>query len=304
MVRFQHILCPTDFSEVSRHALDHAIAVARWYKARITVLHAHQLSAPSFGAPYVGPEALEPMVLTDIERRELRDRLDDYVGPDRERAGVDIETVLDEAVSVPAAILRHASTNQVDLITIGTHGRSGFERLMLGSVAEKVLRKSCCPVMTVPPNAGNAVPCQLASIQRILCPVDFSGSAARALQYAGSLAQESGARLTALHVVDIPSGAADLSGLAEFRAALFHEARGELAHAIKAHVPEDVAVDELLLAGKSYREILRVASEQDAGLIVMGVQGRGAIDIAFFGSTANHVIREAVCPVMTLRARL
>jgi nucleotide-binding universal stress UspA family protein len=303
MIQLRHILSPIDFSDVSRHALDHAIALARWYKARVTVLHAHQIPMPAHGVPYVGPEALEPIVLTDIERRDLWDRLDEYVAADRATSGVEIATVLDEAVNVPAAILRQAGSMSIDLIMLGTHGRSGFERLVLGSVAEKVLRKSCCPVMTVPPHISGAVPRRLESMHRIVCAVDFSRSSARALEYAASLAHESGARLTVLHVLDVLSGAADLSGLAEFRAALFRDAHRELTEAIKAGVPHGVAVEELLLAGKSYREILRVAGEQDADLIVLGVQGRGAIDLAFFGSTANHVVREATCPVLTLRAR-
>jgi nucleotide-binding universal stress UspA family protein len=302
MTRIQHVLCPIDFSDASRHALDHAIAMARWYKARVTVLHAHEMPRV-YAAPYVGPEALEPIVLTDVERRALLDHLDTYVDADRDAAGVEIETVLNEGLNVAGAVLQYASSNRVDLITIGTHGRSGFDRLVLGSVAEKVLRKSCCPVMTVPPRVEDAVPRQLSSIQRILCAIDFSKSSGRALEYAGSLAQESGARLTVLHVVDVPSGAADLSGLTEFRAALFRNAHGELSRATEACIPEGVAVDDLLLAGTSYKEILRVAADQDAGLIVMGVQGRGAIDMALFGSTTNHVVREATCPVLTLRAR-
>ena len=303
MIRIQHILCPIDFSDVSRHALDHALAMARWYKARVTVLHAHQIPMPAYPAPYIGPETLEPLVMTDVERRELEDHLEEYVAGDRASSGVDIGTVLDEAPNVASAILRYASSDRVDLITIGTHGRSGFDRLVLGSVAEKVLRKSCCPVMTVPPRVTDAVPRQLASLERIVCAVDFSTSSARALAYAAGLAEQSGARLTVLHVVEIPTGPAALTGLEEFRAALFHDARCQLTEAIAATVPKGMAVDELLLAGRSHREILCVAAEQDAALIVLGVQGRGAIDMAFFGSTTHHVVREATCPVLTLRAR-
>jgi nucleotide-binding universal stress UspA family protein len=302
MNRLRRILCPIDFSDVSRHALDHAVALARWCKARVTVLYACELRTPAFGTAYVGPEALEPVVLTEIERQELLDRLDEYVAPDRDASGVEIDTILDETVDVASSVLRYASSLHADLIVLGTHGRSGFERLMLGSVAEKVLRKSCCPVMTVPPRITEALPRRTDSMQRIVCGVDFSPSSARALEYAASLARESGARLTAVHVIDVPSGAADLSGLAEFRTALFHDAHRKLADMIKTDVPHDVSVDELILVGRIYREILRVAMEQQADLIVLGVHGRGMVDQAFFGSTANHVVREATCPVMTLRA--
>ena len=303
MIRVRHILCPVDFSDMSRHALDHAVAFARWYKARVTVLHAHQIAMPNLGMPYVGPTSLEPFVLTETDRRELLDRLDEYVAADRASSGVDIETVIDEAVSAPAAILQHASTDNADLIVIGTHGRSGFDRFVLGSVAEKVLRKSCCPVLTVPPHIPEAVPRRLDAMERIVCGIDFSASSLRALEYASSLAAQSGARVTVLHVLDVPPAGADLSGLAGFRAALFNDAHHRLDEAITIAVPQGVPTDSLLLAGKSYRELLRVAGEQDANLIVLGVQGHGIIDRAFFGSTADHVVREAACPVLTLRAR-
>ena len=101
---------------------------------------------------------------------------------------------------MPEAMVWRARTTLADLIVIGTHGRSGFERLMLGSVAEKVLRKAACPVLTVPAHAPDAVPREAGSVRRILCPVDFSSSSEDALEYAlASLAQEAHARLTVLH---------------------------------------------------------------------------------------------------------
>lgn len=207
-IRIRHILCPIDFSVVSRRALDHAIALARWYDARLSVLHVHQLSIPVYRVPCVGPEALQPIVLTDLERQQLLEQLDTYVVADRAATALEIETLLDETVNVPEAILSRVLSTSVDLIALGTHGRSGFERLVLGSIAEKVLRKACCPVLTVPPHAPGAVPRDILSMQRILCPVDFSRSSGRALEYAASLAQEAHARLSVLHVLELP---ADLS---------------------------------------------------------------------------------------------
>jgi nucleotide-binding universal stress UspA family protein len=302
-IRIRHILCPIDFSDASRHALDHAVALARWYDARLSVLHVHQLSMPVYGVSYVGPEGLQPIVLTDLERQQLLERLDTYVAADRAATDLEIETVLDETVNVPDAILACARSTPIDLIALGTHGRSGFQRLVLGSIAEKVLRKACCTVLTVPPHAPDVVPRNIVSIQRILCPVDFSCSSRRALEYAGSLAQEAHARLTVLHVLELPPALSEFpyGGLAAYRNSQFQKARKHLSEAVRASVPPACPVDELLLVGGVHREILRVAADQGADLIAMGIQGRGSVDRMFFGSTANHVVREATCPVLTLR---
>jgi nucleotide-binding universal stress UspA family protein len=190
-----------------------------------------------------------------------------------------------------------------DFIVMGTHGRSGFERLILGSVAEKVLRKASCPVLTVPSRAVDAVPRDVTSLHRILCPVDFSTSSGHALEYAASLAQEAQASLTVLHVVELPPDLSEFpyTGLTEYRDTRFQEARAHLSQAVKTGVPAAYKAEELVLVGKGYREILHVATDRAVDLIAMGVQGRGAADLMFFGSTANHVIRQAVCPVLTLK---
>jgi nucleotide-binding universal stress UspA family protein len=302
-IRISHILCPIDFSDESRRAFDQAIALARWYDARLSVLHVHRLSMPVYGVSYMGPEGLQPIVLTDLERQQLLEQLEAHVAGDRVSAHVKIETLLDEAMNVPDTILSRARSSSVDLIVLGTHGRSGFQRLVLGSVAEKVLRKACCPVLTVPPHVPGAVPRGIVSIQRILCPVDFSRSSGRALEYAASLALQTHARLTVLHVLELPPDLSEFphTGIDEYRSERFKQARTHLSEAVRTTLPPICPVDELLLAGRSYREILHVAAEQGADLIAMGVHGRGAADLMFFGSTTNHVVREATCPVLTLR---
>jgi nucleotide-binding universal stress UspA family protein len=302
-IRIRHILCPIDFSEGSRTALDHGVMLARWYHARLTVLHVHQSAMPVYGVSHLGPEGLQAIQLTDLERRQLLDRLDAEVSADRAATSVAIDTVLDEANGVSDAIVSRATELDIDFIVMGTHGRSGFERLILGSVAERVLRKASCPVLTVPPRTAQAVPREIASFHRILCPVDFSPSSGRALQYAASLAQEAHAHLTVLHVVEMPPDLSEFpyTGLTEYRDARFQQARAHLSHAVKTDVPAACRVDELVLVGRGYREIVRVAADQAADLIAMGIQGRGAADLMFFGSTTNHVIRQSTCPVLTLK---
>jgi nucleotide-binding universal stress UspA family protein len=204
---------------------------------------------------------------------------------------------------VSREIVRVASGLPADLIVMGTHGRSGFDRLMLGSTTEKLLRKSPCPLMTVPAHAPDAVPVPVL-FRRILCAVDFSPSSLRALSFAESLAEESDAHLRLIHVVEprsifepVPMGA---SGGAVSDEEVRIEARRRLDAAISREARVYSHVSEIVISGKPYREILREAAEQESDLIVMGAHG-GGIGALGFGSTTNHVVREATSPVLTLR---
>jgi nucleotide-binding universal stress UspA family protein len=177
---------------------------------------------------------------------------------------------------------------------------------MLGSVTDKVLRRAACPVLSVPP-APDVVPAPPVLFKRILCATDFSESAARALRFALTLAEETDAHLTVLNVAEVPpdlatggahSGESALGGYVD---ELFKERQGLLRAAVPDEARTYCTVETLLTAGKPYRETLRVAAERQIELIVMGVHGRSASDLLFFGSTASHVVREATCPVLTLR---
>ena len=211
-------------------------------------------------------------------------------------------------------ILSQATDMKADLLVMGTHGRSGFERLLLGSVTEKILRKASCPVLTVPRRHPDAVPATPVLFKQILCPVDFSDCSIQALNYAMSLAQEADGHLTVLHVMgddlEVSPDAYgaiimnDLESLADFRRRREDDARRRLSEAVPEAVATYCSVETMVSSGgKPSREILRIAAERQTDLIVIGVQGRGAADLIFFGSTTNHVVREATCPVLTVRGR-
>ncbi len=305
MIEIRRILCPVDFSDHSRRALDHAIAIARWYESTVTALRVFSAAPVQAFGP--GPVVLEPIVLTPIDRDQLLADTKAFVekesGP-----GITIEAVVREG-NTAAEILEQAASMKADLLVIGTHGRSGFERLVLGSVAEKVLRKASCPVMTVPGGLPDAVPAGPVLYKRILCPVDFSESSLRALKYAISMAQEADAQLVVLHIVehefpntaDMPTFVYD----AGMTVGDFLKKRDEALHRrlqeTVAGADEFCSVESLMTCGKPWREVLRIAAARQSELIVMGVQGRGAADLLFFGSTTQHVVREAPCPVLTLR---
>jgi nucleotide-binding universal stress UspA family protein len=155
MTEFTRILCPVDFSQCSRDALDCAIGLARDRTARVLVLHVFANWPTVHVIPSLDTDSPGKSSLRDVDREELLRCLERFV---KERPGnhVHIETTVVEAPDVHREILSQAKLLKADVIVLGSHGRSGFERLLLGSITEKVLRKAACPVMIVPPRAVDA----------------------------------------------------------------------------------------------------------------------------------------------------
>jgi nucleotide-binding universal stress UspA family protein len=245
----------------------------------------------------MAPPIMLPTMDVDTATRELERFVTTEQVP-----GVKVETVAAEASETYREILTQADRLHADLLVMGTHGRSGFERLFLGSTAEKVLRKARCPVMTVPPKVPDAMPSGPVPFARIVCAVDFSVCSRMALDYAASLAQQNAAALAVVYVIEThplyvdfaPPAAIDLQAWTQ-------EATSRLHRLVPEPVRATCSVAEVIREGAPYREILRLSHELAADLIVLGVRGRRAADLLFFGSTTHHVIREAPCAVLTLR---
>lgn len=309
MTDITRILCPIDFSNHSRRALEQALMMARWYGATVRVLH---VAAPAVAPIYPPvPIGMEPVATSLVDRQALTDEVTRFI---TQASTADVPTEVLVRQGLPAAeILAEAANGGVDLIVLGTHGRSGFERFVLGSVTERVLHKSDCAVLTVPVALDSVAVPETPLVKRILCAIDFSESSMNGLAQALLLAQEADARLTILHVVSHELD--DLSGLSEAAESTGHltirEFRRQREDAIRAAlaaaVPEraktfcDVEIE--MAHGRPWREILRVAGERSTDLIVLGVRGRSTADLAMFGSTTHHVIRQACCPVLTLKSR-
>ena len=300
----KRILCPIDFSDASAHAIDQAVVIAGWYKARITALHVCSpmlLSVPGLGMSGRGEAAGD----TDTER--LRNEAAAHCEA-ATTAGIGLDVLID--IGQPAGhILERANSLPADMIVMGTHGTTGFAHLVLGSVAEKVLRKATCPVLTVPPRAQTT---SRLPFKRLLCAVDFSDSSLTALQYALSLALESEAGLTILHVLEWPweeppppwleeLPIAQGFALAEYRRYCEKSATARLESLVPDRVRASRPPATRLRNGKPYVEILHVAIEENSDLIIIGVRSRNPLDVSLFGSTANQVVRRATCPVLTLR---
>lgn len=284
-IDFRRILCPTDFSVFSARALEHAIALAAWYGAALTVLHVlPDTVVPASGLAYMA----SPMLMDPALREAIRADLSSLVAPAR-GMGLHADGELREG-KPEAEVVRAAQDLHADLVVMGTHGRSGFQRWVLGSVTETVLRRAPCPVLTVPaPAPGRPGPMLF---KRILCATDFSPASEAAVTFATSLAEEADACLLLVHVLDRPGDGHD------FQCA----ARARLRRALPPEAREYCLPEEIVMCGKAAPEILRLAAEREAGLIVMGVHGRSPLDLMAFGSVTQQVVREAVCPVLTVRS--
>ena len=218
-------------------------------------------------------------------------------------AGLDVDYVIEDSLEVVSAIQAQAAA--VDVVVLGTRGRSGLERLLLGSVAERVLRKAPCPVVVVPP-AAHPPQETVGMGRRILCGIDFSDASLAALEHATSLAQESDATLTLIHVIEIPpeltGGARSETEIAQARAEAHAEALRRLRAMVPASVSEACTVQVEVAEGRAAGELVRAAREGHDDLLVMGVRGRNAVDLAVFGSNTNQVVRAAPCPVLVVHS--
>ncbi|MEP7308892.1 MAG: universal stress protein [Acidobacteriota bacterium] len=300
MLDFKQILCPVDFSEPSRFALEHAVTIASWYASTLTVLHVCDPTYPPEPPIPFAVFPARPGRLGDADRRDLEAMLEPWLAPARARS-LHTNIVFDEGHNPAAPILTCAALIPADLIVMGTHGLGGLDRLLLGSVTEKVVRKAPCPVLTVPPRAFQAA---TPTFRRLLCPVDFSASSTTALQVASSFAKESDGELKLVHVLDWPEDDELMMkrlNTPEFRLPLEASVERRLEALITEEVRTWAKPSTVVIHGKPYRRILEIAAEDKTDLIVMGVRGRNPLDLMLFGSTTNHVVRRASCPVLTLR---
>lgn len=303
MVAFTHILCPIDFSDSSDRALAQAAALARRSGARLTALHV----VPTFDPRFVRTgDWTDPLyVASPVPRDEVLQAVQralDAAGPASDRT-----VAAAEAGDAAAVIVDQSLAARADLIVMGTHGRTGLDRALLGSVTEKVLHKAACPVLTVPPHAPAETTdrADAAGFRRVVCAMDFSASAMQALGFARDLAHRAGGRVVVVHAIEfLPEDDPDrLShfNIPRFRGLLAAQTREKL-DAILAQVsqPGD-DLRPLVVNGRAHQQILRIAGEESADLIVMGAHGHDPLVRAIFGSTTQHVVRAAHCPVLTVR---
>lgn len=276
--QLKRILVPTDFSELASEALALAKDLATRTSAEVVILYADPFMPP----PHFTSTQLDDVVQAithskDLAGEELEKYLRQHLGE-----GVNARAVVVESMPV-TAIVAWAQSNEVDLIIMGTHGRGGINRLMLGSVTERVLRETDQPLLAVRGPNG------LRPIRRILCPVNFTGVAQKALDWAAGFARLIGAELTLLHV-DEDEAASDEDLMSRF---------GE------CKLPEEssLKIDLKVAHGRADEKVIAYAKEHDMDLIVLGAQHKTFFDATVLGATTIHVLRHASTPVLTVIAK-
>lgn len=290
------ILVPIDFSEDSDRAIAAAIELARAVDAEIDVVHVWRLTAYA-SMPAAG---LVPAEATQAMRDGDAERLDAKVAEVRE-AGIGCTGHLVDGMP-SQEVVDAAKRFGADLIVMGTRGRTGLKHVLLGSVAERVARTADCPVLTVKADEGGALDPRV-----VVVPMDFSLAARRALTLAERIATAMGpSRLILVHGYYVPVEleqllVAEKGGTGGLLDRLSEESASELEAILQDLQHAGVSVEYVAEHGPPERVIARIAEERQADLIVMGTHGRTGLSHMLMGSVAEHVVRTASCPVLTVR---
>lgn len=282
MPSVSRLLCAVDLSEPSRQALRFAAALHSLIDGELTVLYVHSSTARHLDTSASSESELGKFV--------------------REALGSHASIRLLEPHGDPVTgILSSADELRSDVIIMGTHGRSGMQRLLLGSVAERVIRRSQTAVLVVPAGFRKSSATS-ATVAGVLCAVDFSDPSSTAVSYAASIAAAAHARFVMFHAlewseeIDASSNPGDALPTSEDDA---------LAR-IKTLLTEDVnasCTPQLIVGyGTAADEVLRMVRDHQIDLVVLGNRRRNPVDLAVFGSTAQKLIRGGTCAVLTVRA--
>lgn len=286
--RVRRILCATDFSASAAVALDWAASLAASEGAELHVVHTWQVpehvsaAAGAISVPEVSAE-----VQQDIAAR---------LGEVCQGRAVATKTVRQGAPDAEISAL--AGEIGADLVVVGTHGRTGLSHVLLGSVAERVIRVSPVPVVTVPESwAARARAKPL--VRRVLCPTDLTGPSEAAVAQVIALAARLSAKADLVHVLDMPPYALRLTG--DVVAEMEQAARRDLMDLCERHREKAVGLETHVRTGVAADAILGVASELDSDLIALPTHARQGMARFFLGSVAERVARTAARPVLTLR---
>ena len=281
-ISLKNILFATDFSTAADAAVPFAIQIARSYGAKVYGLHVNSYDDYTSAAP----EAWAMMAdATEKETKEDARLLDEQL------KGVEHEVVIGQG-NVWEATAKLIKEKEIDLIVLGTRGRTGLGKALLGSVAEQILRQAPCPVLTVGPHVTarpyvNGQPEEAAKLREILCATDLAADFPPAVLYAISLAQENQAHLALLHVIESRKELAD-SELRKLRQLVPPEA--ELWCEPGCMVEQGIPAER----------ILHVARQLSADLIVLGAQPARWLATHVNAGTVHKVVSEAKCPVLTV----
>lgn len=276
-VSLANILVATDFSETSERALEHALSLARTYRSRIFL--AHVIPVVLMMAPELAEASREKM------RRDAHQGMERIQSSGR-FLGVSHEEIIEEGYlwpNIEGLIKKH----DIDLVVVGTHGKRFVQKLLIGSSAEEIFRQARIPVLTVGPAVWRE-PLYGVELKNILFATAFGLGAERQAAYAFSLAQEHHSRLTLLHVEQ----------QAGEERAIINQLQELVPAGVQFHCLPLFRVEQ----GDPVNEILRVAGEMQANLIVIGAKSRKNLAGHVPHTKAYQVVCAASCPVLTIKS--
>jgi nucleotide-binding universal stress UspA family protein len=291
-VRLENMLFLTDFSEPSEVALPYVIAIARGYGAKVYAMHVFM------PAPYVYTTPELTVAAVEAEEENAKAEMQRI---ESQLSGLAHETLVEQGIGVWPAVEQAIKDYKIDLVVLGTHGRTGAQKLLLGSVAEEIFRRSPVPVLTIGPGVRSSVHSG-ARFHCVLFATDFKPESLTAAPFAASLAQENQARLVLLHVMREPE---DRN---ENEVRVFQLSVAEAIHQLYETVPRDVELysppEVAVEYGDPAARIVAAAKYRGADLIVLGVRdasGRLGAATHLERATAHKVVAHAPCPVLTVR---
>ncbi|MGB8427329.1 MAG: universal stress protein [Desulfobacterales bacterium] len=301
---FKNVLCTTDLSDFSNMSVLYGAALARVFEAKVHLCHVIDLPIVSVhGEAFTYP----PDYIETLREDALR-QMENLMQP----LGVSWEPHV-EMGAIAHTVSTLADTIRTDLVISASHGRSGLKRLLLGSVAEQLLRSIRGPylVLTAPETPEEDVALQKITrnaiadftLKKILVGSDFSTDAANALAYGLSLAQDFESEIHLVHVVE-PFAYTDALVPDLMTADVQTDLNVLLTGRLDALVPAEARnwcnVKTVCLAGKPYEELVTYANENRVEMILLGIRGRGLVETLLLGSTTDRVIRRASCPVLAV----
>lgn len=295
-MQLNSIICATDFSDYSNHAVRYGIALAKEFSAKLYVCHVVDLlSVGMYGETIPDPVEQQNRIM-NYTHEQINELINDV--------SVDWEPLVTIG-HVAGEIVRMAKERSVDLVISATHGRSGLKRLILGSVTERLMRTLPCPLLVVRSTERDfVIPAnQEIRLKRILVGCDFSPDSSLAFQYGLSLAQEFQSELHLVHVIAPPVYKDLLRPAIESGEELAQDSRDRLNEELTKMVPEEArnwcTSKTTLLAGQPHEELTKYAVVNNVDLIILGVRGHGLVETLLVGSTTDRVVRRAPCPVLS-----
>jgi len=283
---FRKILIATDFGSTSDLALDTAAALATRFSAELAVVHVIEEAAYAY--PFPMPEGV---------RERAQTRLDEMIGGLRARM-LQANGMLREGIAW-YEIVTAAEGVHADLVVVGSEGRRGLPRFVVGSTAERVVRTSPVPVLTVHPYDEVAILAGgMDRFRHVLACTDLSEDSRRGVETAASLAGELGAAITLVYVFEPPvSEYYTPPDVADDMEGATRRTLNELARTVRDRVPN---AESVVTHGVPWRSILDTAKERGADLVVLSTSGRRGLQRVLIGSVAEKVVRLATIPVLTV----